>query len=152
RRRRGMGLLWLLLLAALGYAGFRYYQASEQKKAAAEAAQAQRLAHRPVTVAATKAQRGDIPIYLRGLGTVTAFNTDNVKSRADGPLVAVNYKEGQFVQKDEVLVEVDPRPYQVALEQAQGNLARDEAQLNDAKVNLARYQKLWDEGVIAKQQ
>lgn len=147
-----MGLLWLLLLAALGYAGFRYYQASEQKKAAADAAQAQRLAHRPVTVAATKAHRGDIPIYLRGLGTVTAFNTVNVKSRADGPLIAVNYKEGQFVKKDEVLVEVDPRPYQVALEQAQGNLARDQAQLNDAKVNLARYQKLWDEGVIAKQQ
>lgn len=152
KKGRKTGILWLLLIVALGYAGFRYYQGSQKKKAAAEAAQAARQAHRAISIAAAPARRGDIPILLRGLGTVTAFNTVNVKARVDGPLVTVNFKEGQFVNKDEVLVEIDPRTFQVQVEQAQGQLARDQAQLNDAKVNLARYQKLWDEGVIAKQQ
>jgi len=152
KRRRWTGILWLLLFAAIGYVGFRYYQASQQKKAAAEQAQATQLAHRAVSIAATPARHADMPIYLRGLGTVTAFNTVNVKSRVDGPLVKVNFTEGQMVTAGQTLVEIDPRTFQVAVEQAQGQLARDQAQLNDAKVNLARYQKLWDEGVIAKQQ
>jgi multidrug efflux system membrane fusion protein len=103
-------------------------------------------------VTATAASRGDLPIYLRGLGNVVAYNTVNVKPRVDGPIVTVNFKEGQFVEKDEVLVEIDPRTYKAAVDQALGQLARDQAQLNDARVNLARYQKLWDEQVIAKQQ
>ena len=152
RRGRRLGFLWLLLAAGLGYAGYRYFQANEQKRQAAEAAQAARMANRPVSVAATVARRGDIPVYLRGLGTVQAFNTVKVKSRVDGPIVAVNFQEGQIVKQGEVLVEIDPRPFQVQLEQAEGQMARDQAQLNDAKVNLARYQKLWDEQVIAKQQ
>jgi len=152
KRHRGRGILFLLLIAAIGYAGFRYYQASQKKKAAAEEKQAETLAHRAVSIAAATARRADMPIYLRGLGTVTAFNTDNVKARVDGPLVKVNFKEGQFVNAGDVLVEIDPRTFQVLVEQAEGALARDQAQLNDAKVNLARYQKLWEEGVIAKQQ
>src|ERR1017187_7756228 len=152
KRHRWTGILWLLLLAAAGYMGYRYYHASQQKKAAADAAQAATLAHRAVSIAATSARRADMPIYLRGLGTVTAFNTVNVKSRVDGPLVKVNFKEGEFVNTGDILVEIDPRTFQVLVEQAQGQLARDQAQINDAKVNLARYQKLWDEGVIAKQQ
>ncbi|MBZ5585656.1 MAG: MdtA/MuxA family multidrug efflux RND transporter periplasmic adaptor subunit [Acidobacteriia bacterium] len=142
----------MLFFVALGYGIFRYYQAGQQQRQAAEAAQAQRLAHRAVSVAAAQARRGNVPIYLRGLGTVGAFNTVNMKTRVDGPIVAVNYREGQFVNKGQVLVEIDPRPFQVTLEQAQGQLARDQAQLNDAKVNLARYQKLWEEQVIARQQ
>ncbi|MBZ5728254.1 MAG: MdtA/MuxA family multidrug efflux RND transporter periplasmic adaptor subunit [Acidobacteriia bacterium] len=152
RRRRWRGFLWLALFGVLGYIGFRYYQAAQQKQQAAQAAQAARLAHRAVPVAAAAARRGDIPIYLRGLGTVTAFNTVNVKPRVDGPLVAVNYKEGQFVTKGQVLAEIDPRTFQVAVEQAEGQLARDQAQQHDAEVNLARFQKLWDEQVIARQQ
>ncbi|HEV3198380.1 MAG TPA: MdtA/MuxA family multidrug efflux RND transporter periplasmic adaptor subunit [Bryobacteraceae bacterium] len=152
KRHRWAGILWLLLFAAAGYVGYRYYQASQQKKAAADAAQAATLAHRAVSIAATATRRADLPVYLRGLGTVTAFNTVNVKSRVDGPLVKVNFKEGEFVHGGDVLVEIDPRTFQVQVEQAQGQLARDQAQINDAKVNLARYQKLWDEGVIAKQQ
>ncbi len=152
RRRRWRGFLWLALVLVLGYIGFRYYQSAQQKRQAADAAQASRLAHRAVPVAATAARRGDIPIYLRGLGTVTAFNTVNVKPRVDGPLIAVNYKEGQAVAKGDVLAEIDPRTFQVAVKQAEGQLARDQAQQNDAEVNLARYQKLWDEQVIAKQQ
>src|SRR5690349_8107064 len=75
RRRRGLGWLWLLLLAGLGYAGFHYYQAAQQKRAAAAAAQADRMAHRAVPVATSTARRGDIPVYLRGLGNVAAYNT-----------------------------------------------------------------------------
>jgi len=152
KRNRWSGILWLLIFAGLGYAGYRYYQGAEQKKSAAEAAQAAKQAHRATTVSATAARSGDLPIFLRGLGTVTAYNTVNVKARVDGPLVKVNFTEGQNVNKGDVLVEIDPRTFQVAVDQAQGQLARDQAQLKDAQVNLARYQKLYDEGVIAKQQ
>jgi len=152
RRRRWIAWLVLLVLGGLGYYGYRFYRTMEQQRQAAEAALAARLANRPISIAATPARRGDIPIYLRGLGTVTAFNTVNVKTRVDGPIVAVNYTEGQFVKEGEVLAEIDPRTYQVALEQAQGQLARDQAQLKDAQADLARYTQLWKEQVIAKQQ
>jgi multidrug efflux system membrane fusion protein len=152
RRHPIRSWLMLLVLCILGYAGYRYYENGEEKRAAAEAAQSARAAHRPVPVAVTTVRRGDLPVYLRGLGTVTAYNTVNVKTRVDGPLTAVNFKEGQMVKQGELLAVVDPRPYQVALQQAEGNLARDQALDNDAKVNLARYQKLWEEGVIARQQ
>src|SRR5579883_565964 len=151
-RRRSFTWVWLLLLGAAGFIGFRSYQTVHQKNAQAATAQEKKLANRSITVSATAARRGDIPIYLRGLGNVVAYNTVNVKPRVDGPIVQVNFREGQYVQKDQVLVEIDPRPYQAALAQANGALARDEALANDAKVNLARYQKLWDEQVIAKQQ
>lgn len=104
----------------------------------------------PVVVAA--AQHGDLPVYFNGLGTVTAFNTVTVHSRVDGQLINVAFREGQYVREGDVLVQVDPRPFQVQLEQAQGQLAKDEAQRKDAQVNLERYQLLFNEGVIPKQQ
>jgi len=151
RRKRHLGWLWLLVLGILGYGGFRYYQTAQQKKQAAQAAQARQV-NRAVPVAAASARRADMPVYLRGLGTVTAYNTVNVKTRVDGPIVAVSFKEGQNVKKGDLLVQIDPRPFKAALEQAQGQKARDEAQLKDAQVNLARYQTLWSEGVIPRQQ
>jgi multidrug efflux system membrane fusion protein len=151
-RRRSFGWLWLLLVAALALAGFLYWRNSEKKKQAAAAAQAAKAAHRAIPVAAVAARIGDMPVLLRGLGTVAAFNTVTVKSRVDGQLIAIHFQEGQFVKQGELLAEIDPRPFQVQLEQAQGQMARDQAQLNDAKVNLARYQALWEAKVIAKQQ
>ncbi len=151
-RRRGRGLLWLLVIGGLLFAAWSYYQSAERKKAAAAAEQARRAANRAVTVAAAPVRSGDMPVYLRGLGTVTAYNTVNVKTRADGPIIKVNFSEGQMVRKGEVLVQIDPRPFQVQLQQAQGQLARDQAQLNDALVNTERYRKLWEAGVIARQQ
>lgn len=104
----------------------------------------------PVVVAA--AQHGDLPVYLNGLGTVTAFNTVTVHSRVDGQLVNVAFKEGQFVHEGDLLVQIDPRPFQVQLEQAEGQLAKDQAQRKDAQVNFERYQLLFKEGVIPQQQ
>jgi multidrug efflux system membrane fusion protein len=104
----------------------------------------------PVVVAT--AQRGDLPVYFDGLGTVTAFNTVTVHSRVDGQITRINFQEGQFVHQGESLLEIDARPYQVQLEQAEGQLAKDQAQLRDVQVNYERFQLLYKEGVIPKQQ
>jgi membrane fusion protein, multidrug efflux system len=89
---------------------------------------------------------------VTGLGSVTAYNTVTLHTRIDGEIMNVYFKEGQFVKKGDLLAEIDPRPSQVALAQAEGQLAKDTASQNDAKVDLARYQTLWQEGVIARQQ
>ncbi len=104
----------------------------------------------PVVVAT--AQKGNLPVYLIGLGSVTAYNTVTVRSRVDGQIVKVNFTEGQFVHAGDALIEIDPRPYQVMLEQAEGQLAKDQAQLHDVQVDFERYQLLYSEGVIPKQQ
>jgi membrane fusion protein, multidrug efflux system len=104
----------------------------------------------PVVVAT--AQHGDVPIYFKGLGTVTAFNTVTVHSRVDGQLISVAFKEGQFVHQGDVLAQIDPRPFQVILEQAEGALAKDQAQRKDAEANFERFKLLFAEGVIPKQQ
>jgi multidrug efflux system membrane fusion protein len=104
----------------------------------------------PVVVATV--HRGDLPVYFNGLGTVTAFNTVTVRSRVDGQIVKINFAEGQYVKEGDALVEIDPRPYQVQLEQAMGQLAKDQAQLKDMQVDYERYQLLFKEGVIPKQQ
>jgi multidrug efflux system membrane fusion protein len=103
----------------------------------------------PVGVATVK-QR-DFPVYLTGLGSVQAFNTVSLKTRIDGQITQVNFQEGQDVKIGELLIQIDPRPYQVALDQAQANLQRDEAQLNNAKVQYERMKALYQGGVIAKQ-
>src|SRR5579859_7440639 len=104
----------------------------------------------PVVVAT--AAKGDLPVFLNGLGNVTAFNTVTVRSRVDGQIVKINFTEGQYVKEGDSLVEIDPRPYQVQLEQAQGQLAKDQAQLRDVQVDYERFKLLFQEGVIPKQQ
>jgi membrane fusion protein, multidrug efflux system len=106
-----------------------------------------------VPVGVATAQRRDVPVYLKGLGSVTASNTVSVKSRVDGQLSQVNFKEGQNVNKGDLLAVIDPRPFQVALSQAQANLYRDQAQLKDAQLNYERFKSLLDEsGAISRQQ
>ncbi len=104
----------------------------------------------PVGVATAK--RSDLPIYLAGLGSVTPVATVTVKPRVDGQLVAIDYREGQIVRPGEVLAQIDPRPFQVVVEQAEGTLARDQALLANAKVDYERYKKLVEQDSIATQQ
>ena len=104
----------------------------------------------PVGVAIVK--QGDFNVYLNGLGSVQAFNTVSLKTRIDGQIMQVNFREGQDVKKDETLLVIDPRPYEVALAQAQANLQKDEAQLTNAKAQYDRNRVLYEQGVIAKQE
>ena len=113
---------------------------------------AQAAAPRSVSVAVATVQRQDVPVYLSGLGSVTAFNTANIKSRVDGQIMAVNFKEGQFVKEGDLLIEIDARPYQVQLEQMQAQLFKDQASLRDAKLNYDRYVALIPSGSISQQQ
>jgi multidrug efflux system membrane fusion protein len=113
---------------------------------------AQAAGPRTVSVATAQVQRQDVPVYLTGLGAVTAFNTANIKSRVDGQIMKVKFQEGQNVKQGELLLEIDSRPYQVQLEQVQAQLFRDQAQLRDAQLNLQRYTTLIPSGSIAQQQ
>jgi len=113
---------------------------------------AQAAGPRAVSVATAQVQRQDVPVYLTGLGAVTAFNTANIKSRVDGQIMKVNFREGQNVKQGELLIEIDSRPFQVQLDQVQAQLFRDQAQLRDAQLNLQRYTSLIPSGSIAQQQ
>ena len=106
----------------------------------------------PIPVVAATVHRGEMPVYLNGLGTVTAFNTVTLKSRVDGQIVRIAFQEGQFVHEGDLLAEIDPRPFQVQLEQAEGQLARDQAQLRDAQITLKRYRDLYAEKVVSTQE
>lgn len=107
---------------------------------------------RPAPVSAATVKTGDLSIYLEGLGTVTPLNSVTIRSRVDGELIALHFDEGQMVKAGELLAEIDARPFQIQLEQAQAQLARDEALLTNARQDLARYQQLLKQDSIAQQQ
>jgi len=140
---------WLLLpaIAILVLAAYAY---AVNRRPAEEAAKPRSAP--PAPVVAAPARQGDLPIMLEGLGTVTPLASVTVRSRVDGQLMQVHFDEGQMVQAGDLLAEIDPRPFQVQLEQAQGQLARDQALLANANVDLARYKRLVAEDSIPKQQ
>ena len=107
---------------------------------------------RPVSVVATKVVARDMPVTLDGLGTVTAYKTVTVRSQVDGRLDSVAFREGQFVKRGTLLALIDPRPFAVQLHQAEGALARDQAQLQGGKVNLDRYTRVAKDKLIPQQQ
>jgi len=111
-----------------------------------------RAAGRVISVVAVPARTGDMPVYLDGLGTVSAINTVTVRSRVDGQLVAVGYREGQLVRQGDLLAQIDPRPFQVALQQQEGQYAKDEAALKNARLDLKRYQVLIAQDAVPRQQ
>lgn len=146
---------WIVLLLAVALGGVYWYFHSRGAQANGLGASSDTGGipqMGPVPVVVATAHRGDLPVYFNGLGTVTAFNTVTVRSRVDGQIVKINFTEGQFVKEGDALIEIDPRPFQVQLEQAEGQLAKDQAQLKDAQVDYERYQLLFKEGVIPKQQ
>jgi multidrug efflux system membrane fusion protein len=150
--------LWVVVLGVIAF-GVWYYvnsrnasQAATAPGAAAKGKGGSGAGGFVVPVVVSTAQRGDLPVYFNGLGTVTAFNTVTVRSRVDGQLVSVAFKEGQFVHQGDLLAQIDPRPFQVQLEQALGQLAKDQAQRKDAEVNFERFKLLFKEGVIPQQQ
>src|SRR5260370_14109362 len=148
RTRWWIVIVVIVVVAVLGATTLRRTRAD----AKASTQSARNSANQSIPVVAAPVTARDVPVYLRGLGSATAFNTVTVKSRVDGQLVQVNFREGQQVKAGELLAVIDPRPFDVQLHQAQATLAKDQAQLTDAQVNLQRYTALFAEGVIAKQQ
>ena len=135
---------WVLLLAAvvvLGYFGWhRFHGPDVATKAEQKSAASVRIAAVPVTIAPVV--KADFPVFLNGLGTVQGFNTVLVRTRVDGQIDKVAFKEGQLVNKGDLLVEIDPRPYQATLDQAKAKKAQDEANLANANLDLQRFTKL----------
>ncbi len=131
------GWLWAALLLLAAIVAYRVLARSAQTKATESAAA--RSAARSTPVGAVAARKGSMPVVLNGLGSVTAFNTVTVKSRVDGQLVQVAFQEGQVVDEGDLLAEIDPRPFEVQLAQAEGQMARDQAQLRgrDASTSSA---------------
>ena len=158
--RKAKLLVALVVVAAVGaFAYYRYYGASPAPTAASGASSFSKGGPGsrfgpmgPTPVVALPATQGDIDIIVNGLGTVTPLRTVTVRTRVDGELVRVLFREGQLVKEGELLAEIDPRAFQVQLAQAEGQLARDRALLQNAKLDLERYRTLFKQDSIARQQ
>src|SRR6266576_3783866 len=137
---------WVLLFAAVGAAGYfvwqRFYGPNPNAKT--ESAQKSSAPPRaaPVRVTIAPVEKADFPVYLTGLGTVQGFNTVVVRTRVDGQIDKIAFKEGQLVNQGDLLAQIDPRPFQAALDQAKAKKAQDEANLANANLDLQRYTKL----------
>jgi membrane fusion protein, multidrug efflux system len=142
--KKSRTIRWVLLIAvavAAGYYGWqRFYGAEAAPKAQSAQKSSPRIAAVPVTLA--PAVKADYPVYLTGLGTVQGFNTVVVRTRVDGQIDKLGFKEGQLVKQGNLLVEIDPRPFQATLDQAKAKKAQDEANLANANLDLQRYTKL----------
>lgn len=143
-------VIFLLLAAVVGYFIWRIVTAND-KAAQQTAQQLAAAANRAIPVQVAAVQQKLMPIYVTALGTVTPYYTVTLKARVTGELTRVNFKEGQDVNKGDELMTIDPRPYQAILDQAQGQLARDQAQLKDAEAEYNRYKALYDQGVVSKE-
>jgi membrane fusion protein, multidrug efflux system len=140
--------LWLVVLA-VAVVGLYFFIARSGPDSSTQEPPAG--SHTIVPVAAAPAKLGDLNQYISAIGTVTAYNTVTIKSRVDGALDKINFTEGQLVKAGDLLAEIDPRPYQVQLEQAEGTLAKDVASLENAKVTFARDKELFKQNALARQ-
>ena len=147
------GRWWAAGLVAAGLlltAGYLLSQGNSTRKGTGGKGGA--AAARPVPVSVTQAKKGNIGEYLTALGAVTPVYTVTVKSRVDGQLMSVHYREGQIVKKGDLLVEIDPRPYQAVVLQGEGTLARDQALLKNSQIDLDRYKMIYAQRAIPEQQ
>jgi multidrug efflux system membrane fusion protein len=142
--------IWILALVVLGGGAYYLSRGTGAPKGGKQETTKKGLGAAPVVTA--QIRRGDMGIFLTGTGNVLALNTVTVRTRVDGELMKVAFTEGQTVKQGEFLAQIDPRPYQVMLEQAEGQLARDESQLHNAKIDLDRYKILLAQDSIPKQQ
>lgn len=143
-------VVYLVLIAVVGLIVWRVYQ-NQKQTAASSASQAAALLNRPVPVQVTAAEQKPMPIYLSALGTVTPYMSVTVKARVSGELLPVKFTEGQQVRQGEVIMIIDPKPYQAALDQAKGALTHDEALLKNAQAEFKRYTALYQAGVVSKE-
>jgi len=146
--------IWLLLLAAAGL-GYYLMQRGEAEQPSPSRSGGRRQGFdptRPMPVTAVPAKAGDVGVYLKGLGSVTPIATVTVRTRIDGQLMKVLFREGQIVRAGDLLAEIDPRTYEAQLQQAEGQMARDRALLTNALIDLERYRALYRQDSVAKQQ
>jgi len=148
-KRWGIAAVAIVVVAAGVY--FSFFQ-TKSGKAQISSKQAQGQTGRSVPVVAAPSKKGDIGVYITALGSVTPLNTVTVRSRVDGQLMKVLFKEGQLVKEGDLLAQIDPRPFEVQLTQAEGQMARDVALLKNARLDLQRYTTLIQEDSISKQQ
>jgi len=133
---------WILLILAVGGLGYFGWQRFHGESHEAAANNAQKTARNPVRVTVAPVEKTDFPVYLTSLGTVQAFNTVVVRSRVDGQIDKIAFTEGQLVSQGDLLAEIDPRPYQAALDQAKAKKEQDEANLANTNLDLQRFLKL----------
>src|SRR5262245_61687337 len=142
--RMSRAIRWVVVLAAIGAAGYFGWQHFYGPEAKARAENAQKAAARkpavPVTI--SPVEKANFPVYLTGLGTVQGFNTVQVRTRVDGQIDKIAFQEGQLVKEGDLLAEIDPRPFQATLDQAKAKKAQDEANLANANLDLQRFTKL----------
>ncbi|HVY47323.1 MAG TPA: efflux RND transporter periplasmic adaptor subunit [Minicystis sp.] len=152
--RRRSALPWLLVLAGalLAVGAFLWLRHRGAASAKASAAAAASASARPVSVTAAPAERRDVPLYAEGVGNAVPIQQVTVRAQVEGPLEKVFFTEGQRVKKGDPLAQIDPRPFQIQLHQAQANYAKDFAASNNAKLNLARYIEMQREGIGTQQQ
>ena len=167
RRKIGGPRLWLVVVAVLGCCGFFFLQGHGQQQGSGQSSgqsgQSDQSSGRgggrrgggpemPVPIAVASATTGDIGVYVNALGYVTPLYMVTLRSRVDGQLMAIHYREGQMVKEGDVLAELDPRPFQAALTQAEGQYQRDKALLDEAYIDLNRYKEAFARNAIPKQQ
>jgi membrane fusion protein, multidrug efflux system len=151
-RPRWLFVIGLVVVTFGGYLGWHHFYGEAVGTAAPDKPDSHKQTKSAIPVTVAQARLADFPVYLNGLGSAEPYNSVTVRSRVDGEVITVAFKQGQMVEEGDILVQIDPRPYQAALDQAVAKKAQDEASLKDAQLNLQRYDILAQRGFASRQQ